>query len=146
MDLKRKLEDGYTPDPNSGCWLWVKAWSSEGYGQLHNGVTVVYAHRLSYELYHGVSLSGKQQLDHLCRVRCCVNPLHLEAVTRRENIIRGVGPTALKARQVNCLKGHPLSGENLRVTPAGYRVCRECHKEHNRRYLPEWRKRKKSES
>ncbi len=54
-------------------------------------------------------------LDHLCRVRNCVNPAHLEPVTHRENTLRGDGVTAINARKTSCHRGHPFAGENLYV-------------------------------
>ena len=95
----------YIPEPNSGCWLWVAMLGSGGYGRFKVGNKNVYAHRLSYEHHVGAIPEGLD-LDHLCRTRCCVNPTHLEPVTRKENIRRGLG---------NCAQVHPelLSrGEN----------------------------------
>ena len=70
------------------------------------------------------------EIDHLCRVRHCANPEHLEAVTPTENTMRGEGVGAKNARLTHCKHGHPLSGDNLYiVTRAGgkrRRVCRTC--------------------
>ena len=74
------------------------------------------------------------QIDHLCRVRCCVNPAHLEPVTPRENTLRGVGVTAKNAAKTHCSKGHPLSDENLLVLASGRRVCRACARSNGKRY------------
>ena len=76
------------------------------------------------------------QLDHLCRVRDCVNPYHLEAVTQQENILRGESASAKHARKTHCINGHPLSGDNLYLRPdrgdrAG-RACRECQRIRNK--------------
>lgn len=71
------------------CWLWAGAVNDSGYGAIWDGYRLVYAHRLSYEM-HGGAIPDGMQLDHLCRVRRCVNPAHLEPVTHRENIDRGV--------------------------------------------------------
>ena len=65
------------------CWLWEASCFSEGYGYFKNRK----AHRVSYELFKG-SVPDGLQLDHLCRVRHCVNPAHLEAVTNQVNVIR----------------------------------------------------------
>ena len=71
-------------------------------------------------------------LDHLCRNTICVNPDHLEIVTPRENVLRGFGPTAIKARQTHCKKVlHPLSGDNLYLKNGKNGVerhCRECER------------------
>jgi hypothetical protein len=82
------------PEPNSGCVLWLGELNSAGYGRIsqgnnHVGKRVRYlAHRVSYELAKGQVPEG-MELDHLCRVRCCINPEHLEPVTRSENNRRG---------------------------------------------------------
>ena len=65
------------------------------------------------------------QLDHLCRNTRCVNPEHLEAVTQRENILRGIGFAARQARQENCIHGHAFTPENTYVHK-GHRYCRAC--------------------
>jgi hypothetical protein len=75
------------PEPNSGCWLWTGAVSSEGYAVFEVAGKQVRAHRFSYERYRG-KIPGDLTIDHLCRVRCCVNPNHLEVVTIQENIRR----------------------------------------------------------
>ena len=65
-------------------------------------------------------------LDHLCRVRACVNPAHLEPVTLRENTLRSPSaPTAINARKTECLRGHAFTPENTWVHRSR-RCCREC--------------------
>lgn len=71
------------------CWMWRGCVNPvTGYGQWANGYSIIGAHRVAYELMVGPIPSGLE-IDHLCRVRACVNPAHLEAVTHRENILRG---------------------------------------------------------
>lgn len=116
----------YAPDLGP-CWLWLAA-KNKGYGCF--GVTgkMVLAHRYAYELAIGPIPSGLT-IDHLCRTPSCVNPAHLEPVTHRENVLRGVGPTAQQARKTHCLPGgHPLSGDNLYLRPNGKRECRTCRR------------------
>lgn len=76
----------------NGCWLWTGATSPQGYGRFNAGLREdarnVLAHRWSYEHHVGPIPDGLD-LDHLCRVRHCVNPEHLEPVTRQENVQRG---------------------------------------------------------
>ena len=99
------------------------------------------AHRVSYEALVG-PIPKDLCIDHLCRVRNCVNPAHLEPVTVRENILRGNGPTAVNARKAFCKRGHPLFGENLyRKVRNGWpaRECRACKRFLGRR----WRERRK---
>jgi hypothetical protein len=79
------------------CWLWTQGLEGTGYG--HKKINGVYykAHRLVYEHIRG-SIPHRMVLDHLCGVKHCVNPNHLEIVTPRINTLRGNGPTAIKFR------------------------------------------------
>lgn len=106
------------------CWLWTAALHN-GYGSFYlPGAGTRRAHRIAYEALVGPIPEGLT-LDHLCRNRGCVNPAHLEPVTNKENILRGVGITAENARKTHCVNGHPLEGYNLMFQPGGRR-CREC--------------------
>ena len=84
----RKYDPGYVVDPQTGCWEWTGAMRG-GYGVLHQGGASVAAHRVIYERYRG-SISPGLDIDHLCRNPSCVNPDHLEPVTRAENVRRGL--------------------------------------------------------
>jgi hypothetical protein len=109
----------------SGCWLWTGAIASNGYGWLHKSS----AHRLVYEAVTGLSVPKGLDIDHLCRVRRCVNPAHLEPVTRSENLRRGLGAQLLRDRfkaQTHCRHGHEFTPENTYITTKGFRSCREC--------------------
>lgn len=115
-----------TPVTESGCWVWLGALSQGGYAQIHyNGKTST-AHRLIYEYYNG-PVSRELQLDHLCRVRCCVNPRHLEVVTRLENVRRGEGGRH-NAIKTHCPYGHEYTSENTCLIPrcGGRYLLREC--------------------
>lgn len=120
--------------PNeNGCIEWTGGLNGVGYGQFYAGGRTspgetgkTYAHRWAYEYYLGPIPDG-MHLDHLCRNTKCVNPQHLEPVTCRENLLRGVGPSAVHAQKTHCPEGHPYAGNNLYVHPRkGYRVCRAC--------------------
>jgi hypothetical protein len=111
---------------SSGCWTWQLSKSSGGYGRmwvLEFGVKRLrQAHRVSYEALVDPIPDGLQ-IDHLCRVRSCVNPDHLEPVTSAENTRRGVYPSK---RQSRCLRGHAFDERNTRMTPSGQQYCRTC--------------------
>ena len=133
--LPVRIEGKISPEPTSGCWLWTAAVLPDGYAALWNGRRMAKAHRVIYELLRGPVPVGLD-LDHLCRVRCCVNPDHLEPVTRRENIRRGVGPVAAHMAKTHCIYGHPFSGSNLIVysSKPHHRRCRICTARHGRNY------------
>lgn len=112
-----------SPEPG-GCWQWTAYTTPDGYGMFGNGVKVVGAHRWAYENAHGPVPVGLE-LDHLCRNRSCVNPAHLEPVTRRENVLRGESPAAKCMRTGKCHKGHEMKGHNVIQNEHG-RQCRKC--------------------
>lgn len=105
--LRVRFDASYTPVSESGCWLWTKKIDSYGYGTIQSKWKRKKAHRVAYEFYRGPIPEG-MKIDHLCRVRCCVNPWHLEPVTDKENVLRGVGISAAYARRTHCKNGHEL--------------------------------------
>ena len=107
------------------CDLWPGATTRDGYGRHRVQGRHVYVHVEAWEAIHGPKPAGLE-LDHLCRVPPCRNVAHLELVTHRENVLRGENPAAWKARQTHCYRGHPLSGENLKIDHHGHRQCRTC--------------------
>jgi hypothetical protein len=130
--LPAKVWDRVHPCPMTGCWLWAAGLSDAGYGTLRRDGKNTLAHRLSFESLVGDIPDGLC-IDHLCRVRCCINPAHMEPVTMRENVLRGISMVAVNARKTHCHAGHPFEGENLIVTPNGRRCCRECQNAGQRR-------------
>lgn len=95
---------------DNGCWLWTAL-----VGPIPSGL----------------------QLDHLCRTRHCVNPDHLEPVSQQENNRRGESRSSIRARQTECINGHPFDDENTAwVTQGKYRLrrCKACAAARARRY------------
>ena len=115
----------YSPDLEP-CWIWRASCTGEGYGQVTKNGTTYLAHRFSYEYFVGPIPRGLQ-IDHLCRVRNCVRPSHLEAVTAYENNRRSSSFTAKNMTKTHCHRGHRLSLDNLQKTSYGKRICKKCH-------------------
>jgi hypothetical protein len=127
------------------CWPWNRPLDN-GYGRFpHKGRTKL-AHRAAWEIWFGNIPEGLH-IDHLCRNRSCVNPHHMEPVSIAENVLRGEGTSANNARKTHCLKGHPLSGENLYLYKGSrngkaHRACISCM----RSRTTQWRLRSKGEN
>jgi len=111
------------------CWVWTAADNGAGYGVIGDKDRIVYAHRYAYETLIGPIPTGKE-LDHRCRNPRCVNPTHLEAVTHRENIARGVAPWARYQRGEPCIRGHARTP----ATTNRQGQCRPCLAELARGY------------
>lgn len=88
-------------DASTGCWVWQGACNPNGYGRISDGGQMFYTHRVAFELLVG-SIPANHDIDHLCRNRSCCNPAHLEAVTRRTNLLRGETLTRAHRDDVNC--------------------------------------------
>lgn len=121
--------------PN-GCWIW-EGGTSNGYGSFFLGFKKVKAHRYSYEQLVGKIPKGLE-IDHLCRVRRCVNPYHMEPVTHSENVRRGLMPVIGRLYQqgkTHCPQGHPYDEANtyLRTDKVG-RECRACRNQAEKRW------------
>lgn len=115
---------------DNGCWLW-RGGTRAGYGVFWLDGELVKAHRYSYEHSYEPIPEG-YEVDHLCRTPLCVNPLHLDAVTHRENILRGDTIMAAKAKQTHCIHGHLFDMLNTIMKSNRTRRCRACHNERNR--------------
>lgn len=106
----RRLWAKVEPAPD-GCWNFIGAANPDGYGRIQVGVKLDYAHRVAYEAFAGPIPDGFD-IDHLCRNHRCCNPAHLEAVTRRENLLRGETLTRAHLDGVDC----------------GFPACRSCRR------------------
>jgi HNH endonuclease len=115
------------------CWVWQLSIVSKGYGKEKNDGRAMMAHRAVYESLVG-PIPDELVLDHLCRVRSCVNPEHLEPVTNAENIRRGEGPSVVNAAKTHCKHGHEFTGKNTGRDRGGYRACRACGVIKQRKY------------
>ncbi len=124
------------PVPECGCFVWLGEYNSNGYGRFRVGRKWILAHRFAYSQAYG-AIPYRLDLDHVCRVRGCVNPAHLEPVTRRENLLRGTGFVAVNARKTHCPQGHEFNAENTYYPPRTNRIeraCRACRREQQKRW------------
>lgn len=121
----------------SGCWLWTGYTDPHGYGRINmvrNGLRRPFlAHRVAFEDLVGPI--EDETLDHLCRVRNCVNPEHVEPISLVGNILRGESEPARNRRKTACKAGHKLTGDNVywRKDRPGHRHCKTCSRESNAR-------------
>ncbi len=144
-----KRFDAKSPDSDSlshdgtPCRIWTGYINRDGYGMFADGKRLMRAHRFSYEQYIG-PIPEDFHVDHLCRRRACVAPLHLEAVPCATNIQRGESGKARGEQMLaktHCPKGHPYEGDNLYLrasSPASRsgRSCRECARQRGRKLNP----------
>ena len=122
-------------DKSENCWLWTGSTSPQGYGQFKYCGKVLQAHRFAYWIDHGM-MPMDLQMDHLCRTRSCVRATHLEPVSVRENIRRGL----IGILRTQCRNGHPHNDENTstitRKSGRTHRYCLVCNR-------AEWRHRQR---
>tara|TARA_R110000782_G_scaffold187656_1_gene277788 strand:+ start:96 stop:797 length:702 start_codon:yes stop_codon:yes gene_type:complete len=132
----------FPEDYVDGCWDWSDYKNELGYGQFRMiSEDYVSAHRASYIIFVSENIEGLD-IDHLCRNPSCTNPNHLEAVTSKENTLRGFGASALNHRKTVCLNGHSLSGHNLANNKWG-RVCITCRRNRCNHYHRNMKKNKR---
>lgn len=110
--------------PSSGCWEWGGALDQHGYGTFRSRGVGYKAHRAVYALLVEPP-DPTLDLDHLCRNRKCVNPAHLEPVSRRENVLRGNTIAAMHAAKTHCIHGHEFTPENT-YRIGVWRKCKKC--------------------
>ena len=130
-DLTARFWTKVTVDPDSNCWLWTGALNSRGYGQWAVEGVSKSIHRLTYEAFRGDIPEGLT-IDHLCRVKHCCNPWHMEVVTVAVNNQRKVGAGSPSA--THCLRGHEYTPENTAHNGAGNRYCRTCNNARKRKH------------
>jgi hypothetical protein len=137
-ELRARLWASTEIDPTTGCWLWTGPRDRNGYGKTTDptsGDRTVQVHRLG-ALLVGQPFDHDLTLDHLCSVRHCWNPAHLDPCTMRTNVLRGAGPTAINAAKTHCINGHELTPDNIRKRTgkrATHRECLTCHREYQAR-------------
>ena len=113
---------------SSTCWIWTGRPIAGGYGliSLTNRAGVKYVHRLSYELFVGPVPAG-HEIHHTCHNKVCVNPAHLELVTRRTHVHLTPGCASYRnAQKTHCPKGHPYTADNLSPATLARRNARRC--------------------
>ncbi|MET8694708.1 HNH endonuclease [Streptomyces bauhiniae] len=118
-------------EDEAGCWIWTGTRVGTGYGQIDIAGRKRPAHRVVYE-FLVCEIPEGLDLDHLCRVRHCVNPWHLDPVTRQVNIIRGDKPK-INASKTHCPHGHTYDEANT-IVYKGSRFCRTCKKARQKAY------------
>lgn len=116
---------GHVEVSPGGCWLWTAALNHDGYAWFSVMGVACLGHRWSYERVHGRVPEGTE-LDHLCRVRRCVNPKHVEPVPHRVNVLRGESFAADNAAKAACPSGHAYT----RNPTNGRRECKPCARSH----------------
>lgn len=130
-EFKERFFYQVVPVTESGCWIWVGYCRPHGYGAIRFRGKRTSAHRVAYILLKGEVPNGLT-LDHLCRVRCCVNPDHLDPVTIKTNVLRGISPTAVNASRTFCKHGHPFDEINTKrkidFKGKPFRQCRACNR------------------
>lgn len=134
--LRERVLSRLIADEETGCLLWPGATNGRGYGRVNaGGGNWRYVHRLMFEWFTGPIPDG-MELDHLCRVRNCAAPAHLEAVTHRVNTLRGTAPAARHAQVTHCPYGHEYDEANTYLARSRCggvaRVCRACGRRRKR--------------
>jgi hypothetical protein len=131
--IGERIRSRFVVDPATQCWNWTGAISAGSYGSIYYEGRMQKAHRVMWRLERDEIPDG-MDLDHLCRNRLCINPDHLEPVTRSENLRRS--PLMDRhSHRTHCIRGHEFTPENTRYKSSnGHRVCRECMRMHIRNW------------
>lgn len=126
----------YTPN----CWVWSWSLDRHGYGQVRLNGTTRRSHRVIYELLVA-DVPKDLDIDHLCRNRACVNPNHLEPVTRSTNLLRG---RLWQSKKTSCPRGHDYDIETKDYRGRTVRRCSVCLKRFSRLRQKRYSERKKN--
>ena len=122
LELPERIRNKIQPEPNSGCWLWTGCLTDRGYP---NGTVRYKSYRMHRYIYRLFKDDLGSELHHVCRTKCCVNPSHLQNVTKSENCRQ-------RPRITHCKNGHLLAGDNVRYRNDGSRRCKICQAEAGR--------------
>lgn len=130
FNLERIMARFYSKiNKTPSCWLWTGG-LIKGYGDFYYGKHAIKAHRLSFIISKG-NIPDGLVIDHTCRVKNCVNPKHLRAVTAKVNALENSdSASAINIKKTHCIRGHALIGKNIissEYARVGRRQCRECY-------------------
>lgn len=119
--IEERLLERVSKDEN-GCWFWTGA-LQKGYGRIRLGRRLEWAHRVAYRVWRGPI--DAESIDHLCRHRACINPDHLEQVSKAANTMRGESFGPVNAAKTHCKRGHEFTPDNT-FRWRNSRICRAC--------------------